>query len=70
MDEASRQHLLFPKLMLLNARDALSKLSSNALSELRSYRKPPATIHKVVKAVLFLFGKTPKEGAVTRDCTL
>lgn len=50
--------------MLLSARDALGKLDNKALSELRSYRKPPATIHKVIKGVLYLFGKTPKEGTV------
>ncbi|KAJ3023323.1 EF-hand calcium-binding domain-containing protein 5 [Thoreauomyces humboldtii] len=68
LDENSRRHLLFPKLMLQSARSALSKLNNNALSELRSYRKPPPTIHKVIKAVLYLFGKLPKEVEKWSDC--
>ncbi|RKO92796.1 hypothetical protein BDK51DRAFT_44140 [Blyttiomyces helicus] len=62
IDENARRHLLFPKLMLLNVRDYLSKLDNKAISELRSYRKPPPTIHKIIKGVLYLFGKMPKEG--------
>ncbi|KAI8915257.1 hypothetical protein DFJ77DRAFT_461843 [Powellomyces hirtus] len=69
IDENARRHLLFPKLMLLSARSALSKLDNKMLSELRSYRKPPATIHKVIKGVLYLFGKTPQEVAKWSDCT-
>ncbi|KAI9014654.1 hypothetical protein BC832DRAFT_546037 [Gaertneriomyces semiglobifer] len=61
-------HMLFPHLLLLNTREALSTLTSNHMSELRSYRKPPATIHKVVKGVLYLFGKVPKEVRKWSDC--
>ncbi|KAI8821360.1 uncharacterized protein EV422DRAFT_496010 [Fimicolochytrium jonesii] len=68
IDENARQHLLFPKLLLMNVRAALAKLDNKTLSELRSYRKPPDTIHKVVKGVLYLFGKTPKEVKKWSDC--
>ncbi|KAJ3186487.1 EF-hand calcium-binding domain-containing protein 5 [Gaertneriomyces sp. JEL0708] len=61
-------HMLFPHLLLLNTREALSTLTSNHMSELRSYRKPPPTIHKVVKGVLYLFGKLPKEVRKWSDC--
>ncbi|KAJ3162811.1 EF-hand calcium-binding domain-containing protein 5 [Geranomyces michiganensis] len=68
LDESTRSHLLFPKLLLQSARTALGRLDSKLLSELRSYRKPPATIHKVVKAVLYLFGKLPREVEKWADC--
>ncbi|KAJ3056146.1 EF-hand calcium-binding domain-containing protein 5 [Rhizophlyctis rosea] len=61
IDENARRHLMFAKMMLLDARLALSRLDSRAMSELRSYKKPPLTVHKIIKAVLYLFGKTPKE---------
>ncbi|KAJ3214781.1 EF-hand calcium-binding domain-containing protein 5 [Dinochytrium kinnereticum] len=61
IDEDSRRGLLFSKMMLLNARELLGKLDNRALAELRSYKKPPAIIHKVLKAVLYVFGRLPKE---------
>ncbi|KAI8589353.1 hypothetical protein BDZ88DRAFT_489077 [Geranomyces variabilis] len=68
LDESTRSHLLFPKLLLQSARTALGKVDNKMLSELRSYRKPPATIHKVVKGVLYLFGKLPREVEKWADC--
>ena len=62
IDPQTRSHLLFPKMLLLNARESLSRLDNKALSELRSYRKPPQTIHLVVKGVLYLFGWVEREG--------
>ncbi|KAI8800180.1 hypothetical protein BJ742DRAFT_881297 [Cladochytrium replicatum] len=61
IDEVARRTMLFPKLMLLSAREALGSLDSAAISELRSYRKPPLTVHKIIKGVLYVFGKLPKE---------
>ncbi|KAJ3417345.1 EF-hand calcium-binding domain-containing protein 5 [Chytridiales sp. JEL 0842] len=61
IDEESRRKLLFPKMMLMSARDYLSKIDNRAISEIRSYKKPPVTVHRVLKAVLYIFGKLPKE---------
>ncbi|KAJ1556026.1 EF-hand calcium-binding domain-containing protein 5 [Cladochytrium tenue] len=61
IDEESRRRLLFPKMMLMKARDFLSKLDSRSIFELRSYKKPPLNIHKVLKAVLYIFGYLPKD---------
>ncbi|KAI9328768.1 hypothetical protein DFJ73DRAFT_964407 [Zopfochytrium polystomum] len=61
IDEESRRKMLFPKMMLLSAREYLSKLDNRSMSELRSYKKPPLTIHRVLKAVLYIFGYLPKE---------
>ncbi|KAJ3384832.1 EF-hand calcium-binding domain-containing protein 5 [Entophlyctis sp. JEL0112] len=61
IDELSRRNLLFPKMMLIAARNWLSKLDNKSISELRSYKKPPVAVMKVLKAVLYLFGKKPKE---------
>ncbi|KAJ3240078.1 EF-hand calcium-binding domain-containing protein 5 [Chytriomyces hyalinus] len=61
IDEESRRALLFPKMMLVAARQYLSKLDNKAISELKSYKKPPTAVLKVLKAVLYMFGKKPKE---------
>jgi hypothetical protein len=61
IDEESRRKLLFPKMMLLSARDYLCKLDHRSISEIRSYKKPPVTVHRVLKAVLYIFGKLPKD---------
>ncbi|KAJ3333567.1 EF-hand calcium-binding domain-containing protein 5 [Blyttiomyces sp. JEL0837] len=61
IDESTRRKLFFSKMMLLSARDSLAKLDNRAISELKSYKKPPPTIHRVLKAVLYIFGKLPKE---------
>ncbi|KAI8847123.1 hypothetical protein BC829DRAFT_397252 [Chytridium lagenaria] len=49
IDEDARRGLLFSKMMLMNARDLLGKLDNRALAELRSYKKPPAMIHKCAR---------------------
>jgi hypothetical protein len=61
VDETARRELLFPKLMLTNLREVLSRLSSKSISELKSYKRPPITIYRIVKGVLYLFGKKPRE---------
>ncbi|KAJ3101695.1 EF-hand calcium-binding domain-containing protein 5 [Phlyctochytrium planicorne] len=61
IDSDARRTLLFSKMMLLNARELLGKLDNRALAELRSYKKPPPIIHKVIKAVLYVFGRGVKE---------
>ncbi|ORZ39843.1 hypothetical protein BCR44DRAFT_54826 [Catenaria anguillulae PL171] len=53
--------LIFAKFMLDSLRDSISKLDNAAIAELKSYKKPPPTIHKVLKCLCFLFGKTPKQ---------
>jgi len=54
--------LFFPKLLLLKARENLSKIDANSIAELKSYRVPPTIIHKVICCILFIFGYTPKQG--------
>ncbi|TPX33989.1 hypothetical protein SmJEL517_g03202 [Synchytrium microbalum] len=61
IDQTATTNLLFGKLMLSSIRSVLSGLDSKSLAELRSYRRPPATVHKICKAVLYVFGKKPKE---------
>ncbi|KAJ3073446.1 EF-hand calcium-binding domain-containing protein 5 [Podochytrium sp. JEL0797] len=67
IDEESRRGLLFPKMMLIAARSWISKLDNKAISELKSYKKPPPAVMKVLKAVLYLFGKKPKEVSKWQD---
>ena len=61
VDETARRELLFPKLMLTSLREVLSRISSKSISELKSYKRPPITIYRIVKGVLYLFGKKPRE---------
>ncbi|KAJ3388842.1 EF-hand calcium-binding domain-containing protein 5 [Lobulomyces angularis] len=61
IDEETRRDLLFSKLMLMAARNLLRKLDNKALSELKSYKKPPTVIYQVMKATLLLFGINPSE---------
>ncbi|ORY51362.1 hypothetical protein BCR33DRAFT_712440 [Rhizoclosmatium globosum] len=51
IDEESSRALLFPTMMLVAARSWLSKLDNRAISELKSYKKPPVAVLKVLKAV-------------------
>lgn len=44
-----------------DARESLSLLDTAAISELKSYKKPPRIIMRVLKATLYLLGKKPKE---------
>ncbi|KAI9095120.1 hypothetical protein DFS34DRAFT_626735 [Phlyctochytrium arcticum] len=67
-DQIHTPHILFHKLLLAEARRSIAQIDSKALSELRSYRKPPVTVHRVVKGVLYLFGKVPKEVSTWQDC--
>ncbi|KAJ3136959.1 EF-hand calcium-binding domain-containing protein 5 [Physocladia obscura] len=67
IDDESRRGLLFPKMMLIAARSWLSKLDNKAISELKSYKKPPPAVLKVLKAVLYLFGRKPKEVKLWQD---
>lgn len=63
-DNASRRKLLFGKLLLLSARKAISKIDSKALAELKSYKKPPKSIHLMVKGPLYLFGHKQAESKI------
>ncbi|ORX38108.1 hypothetical protein BCR36DRAFT_340228 [Piromyces finnis] len=61
ISEQLRRKLFFPKLLLLKARENLSKIDANSIAELKSYRVPPTIIHKVVCCILYIFGHTPKQ---------
>jgi len=61
ISEQLRRKLFFPKLLLLKARDNLSKIDANSIAELKSYRVPPTIIHKVICCILYIFGYTPKQ---------
>ncbi|KAJ3361417.1 EF-hand calcium-binding domain-containing protein 5 [Allomyces javanicus] len=65
MDEEGE--LIFAKFMLDQIRDSISKLDASAIAELKSYKKPPLTIHKVLKCLCYLFGKTPKQVRLWSD---
>jgi len=64
ISEQLRRKLFFPKLLLLKARDNLSKIDANSIAELKSYRVPPTIIHKVICCILYIFGYTPKQGNI------
>jgi hypothetical protein len=53
--------LLFPKLLLLDQREAILNISSKSISELKSYKRPPKSVLFICKGVLYIFGKKPKE---------
>ncbi|KAI9217300.1 hypothetical protein BC828DRAFT_391520 [Blastocladiella britannica] len=53
--------MIFARFMLDTIRDSISKLDASAIAELKSYKKPPLTIHKVLKCLCYLFGKVPKQ---------
>ncbi|TPX43582.1 hypothetical protein SeLEV6574_g04970 [Synchytrium endobioticum] len=61
IDQTATTNLVFGKLMLSAVRHALGSLDTKSLAELRSYRRPPAVVHKICKAVLYIFGKKPSE---------
>lgn len=61
IDEATRQLLLFPKLLLLRQRESISNISASSISELKSYKRPPKSVFYICKGVLYIFGKKPKE---------
>jgi hypothetical protein len=61
IDDFSSREILFPKLLLNDARKTLSLMDKGAISELKSYSKPPKVILRVMKSTLYLLGKKPKE---------
>ncbi|KND00024.1 uncharacterized protein SPPG_04370 [Spizellomyces punctatus DAOM BR117] len=52
-------HLLLPKLRLYGAKTALVSLDARVVRELKSYRRPPAVVKRVVRGVLYLCGVAP-----------
>lgn len=62
ISEQLRRKLFFPKLLLLKARENLSKIDTNSIAELKSYRVPPTIIHKIICCILYMFGYSPKQG--------
>jgi hypothetical protein len=52
---------MFTKLLLDDARQSLSLVDKSAISEIRSYTKPPKVILRVMKSTLYLLGKKPQE---------
>jgi len=62
ISEQLRRKLFFPKLLLLKARENLSKIDAKSIAELKSYRVPPTIIHKIICCILYMFGYSPKQG--------
>jgi len=60
-DETARRSLAFGKHLILSVRNLLRSLDSKSIAELRSYKKPPKSIHLILKGALYIFGHTPKE---------
>jgi hypothetical protein len=54
--------MLLGKYVLMKAREGLSAIDSGMIAEIRSYIRPPALIHKLIKCVLYVFGHSIKEG--------
>ncbi|EPZ33412.1 hypothetical protein O9G_003915 [Rozella allomycis CSF55] len=67
IDDESRVGMLFPSLMLTQIRDSISNIDQSGMAEIKSYRKPPAVIHKVMKCVLYIFGKKKSQVAKWTD---
>ncbi|EGF82528.1 hypothetical protein BATDEDRAFT_86689 [Batrachochytrium dendrobatidis JAM81] len=67
IDEMTRRRFIFGKIVLGYVRELLLKMDNRALAELRSYKKPPKSVHRLVKGVLYIFGKTPKEVKIWLD---
>ncbi|KAJ1509711.1 EF-hand calcium-binding domain-containing protein 5 [Coelomomyces lativittatus] len=63
----SQGELIFVTFMLDSIRESIRELDSSAIAELKSYKKPPPTIHKVLKCLCYLFGKTPKQVKLWSD---
>ncbi|KAJ3259794.1 EF-hand calcium-binding domain-containing protein 5 [Boothiomyces macroporosus] len=61
IDEVSKRKVLFGKVMLLQAREGIAQLDSKSIAEMRSYRKPPQSVHRIIKGALYLFGHQPKD---------
>jgi hypothetical protein len=54
--------MAFPKMILFSVRQAIMDMNQRYISELKSYKKPPKSIHQIIKAALYVFGAKPKEG--------
>lgn len=63
----SQGEMIFATFMLDSIRESIRELDSSAIAELKSYKKPPPTIHKVLKCYCYLFGKTPKQVKLWSD---
>eukprot|EP01135_Chromosphaera_perkinsii_P001485 Nk52_evm14s179 gene=Nk52_evmTU14s179 len=63
-----KEELIFPALMLSYYNQELGSLDSSALAELKSYKSPPVVVHKVVRALLLMFGNAPKDLKTWKDC--
>ncbi|KAJ3276598.1 EF-hand calcium-binding domain-containing protein 5 [Terramyces sp. JEL0728] len=61
IDEVSKRKVLFGKVMLIQAREGIAQLDSKSIAEMKSYRKPPVVVHRIIKGALYLFGHLPKD---------
>jgi hypothetical protein len=61
VDETSHRRMLFGKYLLEKCQKDINALTSKSVAELRSYRVPPKSVHRVLKGALYIFGHTPKD---------
>ncbi|XP_046544063.1 LOW QUALITY PROTEIN: EF-hand calcium-binding domain-containing protein 5-like [Haliotis rubra] len=54
-DDNARMDIMFDRLMLMELRENVSKLDTQAYAELKSYNEPPAIILDILKATIAIF---------------
>ncbi|XP_046371619.2 EF-hand calcium-binding domain-containing protein 5-like [Haliotis rufescens] len=54
-DDNARMDIMFDRLMLMELRDNVTKLDTQAYAELKSYNEPPAIILDILKATIAIF---------------
>ncbi|KAI8929228.1 hypothetical protein BC831DRAFT_6174 [Entophlyctis helioformis] len=61
IDENTRRKFFFGKILLNHVRELLFKIDAKALAELRSYKKPPKSVHRLIKGALYILARPPKK---------
>ncbi|XP_074746587.1 EF-hand calcium-binding domain-containing protein 5 [Strix uralensis] len=59
--------ILFHQFMLQDLRECVQKLDAESFAEIKSYVEPPALVHNIVKAVLFLLHPNWKGSETTEN---